>query len=130
MKKDIETREDIELLVNNFYEKVKRDDLIGFIFTDVRKVNWDKHLPVMYRFWENVLFFSGGYTGNPLEMHKKLHGHIFLKKEYFQRWIDLFNDTADELFEGPNSVNIKQRAFGISAIMQTKIFQKDDPGGI
>ena len=40
MKKDIETRDDIELLVNSFYEKVKADPVIGHIFTDVFKVNW------------------------------------------------------------------------------------------
>ena len=46
MKKDIENRGDIILLINTFYEKVKRDEVIGYIFNDVAKVNWEKHLPV------------------------------------------------------------------------------------
>ena len=64
MKKDIKTREDIELLVISFYDKVKADDTIGYIFNDVAKVNWEKHLPVMFDFWENILFFTGGYLGS------------------------------------------------------------------
>ena len=40
MKKDIANRDDIILLINTFYEKVKKDQVIGYIFNDVAKVNW------------------------------------------------------------------------------------------
>ena len=50
MKKDIANRTDIELLVNKFYDKVTADTTIGYIFTDVAKVNWELHLPRMYDF--------------------------------------------------------------------------------
>lgn len=56
MKKDIEDRKDIELLINSFYDKVKQDAIIGSFFTEVVQVNWEKHLPVMYNFWENIVF--------------------------------------------------------------------------
>ena len=59
MKKDIRTRRDIERLVDRFYDKVKADDLLGPVFNDVARVNWEKHLPVMYDFWDNTIFFSG-----------------------------------------------------------------------
>jgi len=55
MKKDIENRTDIEQLVRSFYDKVNTDDTIGYIFNDIAKVNWEKHFPVMFDFWENVL---------------------------------------------------------------------------
>jgi hemoglobin len=73
MKKDIESKEDIILLVNSFYERIKADDTIGYIFNDIVKVNWEKHLPVMYSFWENSLFYTGSYEGNPMELHNHLH---------------------------------------------------------
>ncbi len=66
MKHDIENRKDIEQLINRFYDKVKQDNMIGFIFNDVAKVNWQKHLPVMYDFWENIIFLSNKYAGNPM----------------------------------------------------------------
>ncbi len=85
MRKEIETREDIELLVNRFYEKVIQDGSIGFIFNDVAKVNWEKHLPIMYNFFENLLFYTGSYVGNPMELHRHISRKLPLTNEHFQR---------------------------------------------
>ena len=51
-KKDILSRADIELLVNRFYDKVKEDAILGYLFNDVAKTNWQVHLPKMYDFWK------------------------------------------------------------------------------
>lgn len=122
MKSDIVSREDIELLVNRFYDKVKRDEVIGYIFNDVIKINWEKHLPVMYDFWENALFYSGGYTGNPIKTHQQLHAVSPLDTAHFERWISLFITTVDELFAGEKASLAKQRALSIATVMQIKIF--------
>ncbi|MGG9971118.1 group III truncated hemoglobin [Ferruginibacter sp. SUN002] len=122
MKKDIETITDIQLLVNAFYEKVKADKTIGYIFNDVVKVNWEKHLPVMYNFWENTLFFTGTYEGNPMELHKQLHRLTPLTAAHFKEWTLLFTSTVDELFSGTKAELAKQRALSIATIMQVKIF--------
>lgn len=124
MRKDIETRDDIELLVNSFYEKVKADLVIGYIFTDVFKVNWEKHLPKMYDFWENNLFYTGTYSGNPMISHQHLHKMHPLSADHFERWVSLFTSTVDELFHGAKAKLAKQRANSISAVLQTKLFGK------
>ena len=121
MKSDIANRNDIILLVNTFYEKVKKDQVIGYIFNDVAKVNWEKHLPVMYDFWENVIFFTGAYTGNPMTAHKLLNNKTPLNAAHFQEWIKLFTQTVDELFEGEKAELTKQRAISIATVMQIKI---------
>lgn len=121
MKKDIENREDIQLMVDTFYDKVKPDPIIGHIFTDLVKVNWEKHLPVMYDFWENTLFFTGTYEGNPMELHRHLHQAIPLNAAHFNQWIKLFTLTVDELFEGKKAMLAKQRAVSIAGVMQIKI---------
>jgi len=123
MEKDIDTIADIELLVNTFYDKVKESPVIGYIFNDVVKVNWEMHLPVMYRFWENVIFYTGGYTGNPLMIHKHLNKMFPLTKEHFGEWNKLFLTTVDELFEGDKANLAKQRALSISTVMQLEIFK-------
>jgi hemoglobin len=125
MKKDIATKADIELLVNSFYDKVKTDPVIGYIFTDIVKVNWQKHLPVMYTFWENALFYTGSYTGNPMELHKHLHRVMPLKVEHFRQWNKLFTATVDSLFSGEKALLAKQRAISISNVMQIKILEED-----
>jgi hemoglobin len=126
MKKDIENREDIELLVTHFYEKVKTDDTIGFIFNDIAKINWHKHLPVMFNFWENVLFYTGNYDGNPLQVHQHLHKAVPLTKKHFNRWNQLFIETVDELFSGAIANLSKQRALSISTVMQLKVLNPED----
>lgn len=124
MKNDIESKKEIELLVDTFYIKVKADELIGYIFTDIAKVNWEKHLPVMYSFFENMLFYTGSYTGNPMELHKHINRLYPLTAEHFVRWNLLFTTTVDELFTGDKAELAKQRAKSISAVMQIKILNE------
>ncbi len=121
MKKDILARSDIELLVDAFYAKIKVDNLIGFIFTDINNVNWEKHLPIMYNFFENMLFYTGSYTGNPMEVHKHVNRLFPLTTEHFLRWNLLFSKTVDELFAGKTAELVKQRVNSISTVMQLKI---------
>lgn len=123
MKKDIENRTDIESLIRSFYEKVKTDETIGYIFNDIVKVNWEKHFPVMFDFWENVLFYTGNYDGNPVEIHQHLNRVIPLTAAHFKQWNKLFSQTVDELFEGTTAMLAKQRAVSISTVMQIKILK-------
>ena len=123
MKKDIESRADIELLIRSFYGKVKTDETIGYIFNDIAKVNWEKHFPVMFDFWENVLFYTGTYDGNPVEIHQHLNRVVPLTAAHFNQWNKLFSQTIDELFEGTTAMLAKQRAVSISTVMQIKILK-------
>lgn len=124
MKKDISSKKDIETLVDTFYMKVREDELIGSIFTDLARVDWEKHLPVMYGFFENMLFYSGSYTGNPMELHKHINRLFPLTAAHFTRWIDLFNGTVDALFAGETAEQAKQRIKSIAAVMQLKILNE------
>jgi len=107
---DITTSEDIKHLINSFYEKVKKDDKIGFIFNNVAQVNWEQHLPKMYAFWEFLLLGQESYKGNPFEAHKKLNEKVNLTREHFDQWLNLFHQTVDEHFSGLNAVEAKNRA--------------------
>jgi len=119
--KDISNRRDIELLINSFYEKVKPDPVIGYVFTDIMKINWQEHLPAIYNFWENAILFTGNYSGNLMQVHRHIHDITPLTPAQFQRWTDLFCATVDELFEGEKAILAKQRALGIATTMQIKI---------
>ncbi|MBL0343119.1 MAG: group III truncated hemoglobin [Bacteroidetes bacterium] len=121
MKTEISGRTEIELLVNKFYEKVQKDDLIGFFFTAIIPVDWDKHLPVMYDFWEGIVFGTGTYQGNTMAKHLNLHNKSSMESKHFERWLELFNTTVDENFIGSNALLIKQRALSISTVIQIKI---------
>jgi hemoglobin len=120
MKTDIKNRSDIEKLINAFYDKIKIDSKIGYFFNDVAKVNWEKHLPRMYDFWENVIFSTGDFVGNPMAKHKELHQKSTMTEAHFQHWNALFNETVDELFIGEKAEEIKQRAANIAMAMMYK----------
>ncbi|MGZ5245555.1 MAG: group III truncated hemoglobin [Flavitalea sp.] len=127
MKSDISNRDDIQKLVLTFYGKVKQDQVIGYIFSDVAKVNWEKHLPVMYDFWEHVLFGTGNYSGNPMVTHTRLNEKIPLSAEHFNQWKSIWTSTVDELFEGEIAELAKQRAVSIATVMQIKV-TRGNPG--
>lgn len=121
MKKDIETKDDIRLLIDAFYTKVRSNEVIGYIFNDIARVDWEHHTPIICDFWESVLFHTGPYARNPLQIHKALNEQHPLTAGHFKEWLRLFNDTVDELFEGLNAGLIKQRAQSIATVMQLKI---------
>ncbi|MFY0598307.1 MAG: group III truncated hemoglobin [Cyclobacteriaceae bacterium] len=120
-KSDILTRKDVELLIDSFYKRVVKDDMIGFFFNDVIRLDWQKHIPVMYDFWESVLFQKPTYRGNPLQKHLHLHQLHALKKEHFDQWLLLFSKTLDDLFCGEKTELAKTRALSIATVIQIKI---------
>lgn len=120
MKTDIRNKRDIEKLVNAFYEKVKTDEVIGYLFTDVAKVNWEFHLSKMYNFWKNILFYTANYNGSPMAVHKELHQKSTMTETHFHHWNKLFDETVDKLFAGPKAEEIKNRASNIAQVMMYK----------
>lgn len=122
-KHDITTRKDIEQLINAFYEKVRQDDVIGFIFNDVADVDWPRHLPIMYDFWENILLDTGVYPRNVMAPHFALNEKVRLLPEHFSRWIQLFETTVQELFRGEKADMAVTRARSIKGIMEIKMQQ-------
>ena len=119
--KDITERADIEVLVNSFYDKVKADTTIGYIFTEVAAVNWIVHLPKMYQFWETVLLGKMSFKGNPMLTHIELSRKTTMESKHFDQWLTLWAETIDEHFEGPIAEDAKQRGKSIAGLMLYKI---------
>ena len=120
-KPDIAGRAEIETLVNAFYDRVRGDEVLGFIFNEVAQTNWTAHLPKMYAFWETVLFRSGGYTGNPLAAHAKLVPLTDMGRAQFDRWLMLFRGTVDDLFAGEKAEHIKNCAEDMANVIHARI---------
>ena len=123
VKRDIETREDLFLLVSSFYQKLLTDETISYIFTDVAKIDLDEHLPVLVDFWDMVLFQSDTYRKNAMQPHLHLHQQTPFQKHHFDTWLNYFKSTVDELFEGEKAFMIKERATSIATMMQVKVIQ-------
>lgn len=117
MKKDIAERQDVELLVDQFYSRVNADPLLSSIFNDLAKVDWAHHLPKMYSFWSSVLLDENSYKGRPFPPHAVLP----ISKIHFERWLTLFRETLTENFEGPTSDLALERANNLAAIFNSKL---------
>lgn len=123
MKKDIENRDDLLLLIEAFYKKLLADDSINYIFTDVAKINIGHHFPVLVNFWDTILFQSGTYQKNAIQPHIALHQKSPLEKHHFETWLLYFKESVDELFAGDNAFIVKERAVSIATVMQIKLKQ-------
>lgn len=121
MKKPLESRKDIELLVRTFYGRVLEDDLIGHFFTKVIQLNFEKHLPVMFDFWESVIFQTGNYSHNPMTKHFELDNLSKIEPVHFERWIKLWRRSVNDFFEGDKADLAKKRAKMIADLMLYKI---------
>jgi hemoglobin len=115
--KDIISPEDVKLLVDSFYDKVNKDDQLAPVFNNFAKVDWEKHLPVMYQFWESLLLGSMTYKGQPFPKHAILP----VTQQHFKRWIELFIKTVNENFTGKKAEEAKQRARNIAMVFQHKM---------
>ena len=122
MKRDIESRADIYLLVKDFYVKLMNDDLMHHFFSDFSNTQLlEEHLQTLVDFWDNILFFSGTYQKNAMRPHLDLQAMKPFKTTHFDHWLLHFNHTVDEHFEGEIAHAAKSRALSIATVMQIKI---------
>lgn len=99
------TEDNIRTLVYRFYDKIRIDPEVGPVFHAAIQ-DWDKHLGIMVRFWSTVMLASRSYKGNPLAAHMGLG----IKPYMFTRWLKLWKETTEELFDEKCSVRFQEKA--------------------
>lgn len=115
--KDIEAIEDIKLLVDTFYSRVRNNETIGFIFDERIEDRWPEHLEKMYRFWQTVLLDEHTYFGSPFPPHANMP----IDENHFNTWLALFTATVDELFAGKVADEAKWRANKMATMFLSKL---------
>lgn len=119
--------DDIKLLVNTFYDRIRTDALLGPVFNQRIGDKWPEHLDKMYRFWQTVLLGEHTYLGSPFPPHAQLP----VDHMHFAAWMALFTKTIDELFTGPKAEEAKWRAAKMAELFEAKISHlKNNPLGI
>lgn len=114
-------------MVDSFYTLVKKDEVIGYIFNEVVELSWDKHITVMYNFWDTILLGNIAYKGNPMQAHIDLDKKETLQPEHYERWVKLFTETIDNLFEGDKAEEAKTRAKNMMGLIAFKVEQSRNP---
>lgn len=117
----------ISLLVDRFYEKIRRDDRIGPIFKNKIGNEWELHLSKMKDFWASVAFNAGRYSGKPVPKHQAL---TTTRPEHFEIWLTLFEETLIETAPTPDVVPyFMKRASLIAQSLQLAMFGVPDIPG-
>jgi hemoglobin len=124
---DITTREDCERLVRAFYGRAMTDPIIGWLFTDVARLDLEEHVPVITSFWETVLLGGQSYRGGTFRPHAVLHRKAGLRHGHFVRWLGLWEDTVNELFDGPTADEAKAHARRVAAAFQRRLAGLPEP---
>jgi hemoglobin len=124
---DLESRADCERLVRAFYERVMVDPIIGWLFTDIAKLDLEAHIPRITAFWETLLLDARTYTGGAFAVHAKLHAKAPLLRGHFDRWLYLWRGTVDELFAGERAELAKAHADRVAAAFHARLHGLEDP---
>lgn len=116
-KPDIRTIDDIYLLVNEFYGKIRENDLLGPIFNGIIQDRWPEHLEKMYRFWQTVLLETPTYSGSPFPPHANLP----VSKLHFDTWLAVWHSVIDNYFSGEKADEAKWRGDKMATMFLYKI---------
>lgn len=116
-RSDIVDADDVERLVRDFYRAAAMDDVLGPVF-EAAHVNWNAHVATLIDFWSWQLLGEHEYDGNPLRAHEPVHQRTPLTPAHYERWLELFVDTIDELFVGPTAELAKGRGRKMAAAME------------
>jgi hemoglobin len=119
--RDLDDREQVAEMVRRFYRDVAQDDLLGPMFNDVARVDWSEHLPKLTDFWCRMLFAEPGYQGNPLRAHQTVHAQRPFTAAHFERWLNLFFDTVELGWVGPNAEKVKAFATKVARVHSAQL---------
>jgi len=122
MKSDIQNREDISLIMTEFYVKLLEDNLVKHFFEDIIQQNHlEEHIETITDFWNGMLFNDTAYQNNAMQPHLILNETKPFMKEHFKTWLHHFTATIDENFKGDKAEMAKTRALSIATVMEIKM---------
>jgi hemoglobin len=122
------TENQIVALVDAFYTKVRRDEVLAPVFERaIAPDSWPVHLAKMYDFWSSVMLTTGRYKGNPLGVHMRVAG---LEAGMFARWLALFRATAEELFAPELAARFRAKSERIAESLQLGLFYRPGQAGL
>ena len=127
MNRDVETREDLEKILRDFYTRLLSSDELRPFFDKFREEHvLENHLKDLSDFWESALFYRGSYKTNVMEIHRKIDENMKISSVHFKAWLLNFDQAVDDLYKGQNSETMKARARSIATVMQIKFQDPDE----
>jgi len=120
------TEAELRDVLAKFYEGVRADPVLGPVFNGIVD-DWDSHMLRLEEFWSSLMLSSGRYKGNPVAMHM-MHAAV-IKSEMFERWLELWRKTTDEILSPEAARLLQERADRIAVRLQLSMFGDRAIGG-
>lgn len=112
----------IDRLVRSFYARARLDPLLGPVF-ESKVHDWEAHFAQMGAFWSSVALMSGQYHGQPMAKHIPLP----IDTPHFDRWLEIFAATANDVCPAPAAAHFLERAHRIADSLEMGIaFKKGE----
>lgn len=112
------TQEQLKIFITRFYAKVRQDELLGVVFNDVAQVDWGHHIPLLCKFWNSIMLGTKEYHGNAYIKHVTLSTKTLITDSHFERWLNLFKETAEAILSVEDAQKIMERATMIAKSLQ------------
>lgn len=123
MKAQEITIQSIQKLMDVFYAKIRNDQNgVGELFNrqiGTSDEEWNHHKAKIASFWEGMLLGSGNYNGQPLKAHIDLAP---FPQEFFETWLNLFEESLHLVFVDEKANLILQRAQMIAQRFQSVLY--------
>lgn len=113
------TEELIKKLVINFYQKIQQDEILGPIFNDIAKVDWNHHIPLICQFWNSIMLKTNEYHGHAYRKHVILGEKTNLTEAHFSRWLNIFQEEAFKYLPAREAQLITDKATMIADSLKT-----------
>ncbi len=96
-------RENILQFLTVFYGRIRKHKELGGIFERIigtDKEEWQKHIEHICEFWCSLILRSGTFNGSPMQKHIAITD---IKRHHFNQWLEIFGQTAKEMYDNNNS---------------------------
>jgi hemoglobin len=120
--RDLDAEEEIFEMVTRQYAVVVQDDLLAPYFgIDEGFVDWQALIGSVTDFWNHVLLYAPDYPIDPIERHRPVHDRQPITGDALDRWLEIFHETVDAGWSGPNAERAKKRGTGMAWAMAQRL---------
>ena len=106
------TKENLRIMVIRFYTEILKDETVGPFFIErlgdnLYNETWAPHIDLLTNFWASISLGDTDYRSSPFAPHAQMPG---LQASTFKRWLELFFQTLDGLYEPQIANMFKERS--------------------
>ncbi|WP_051609113.1 group III truncated hemoglobin [Fodinicurvata fenggangensis] len=111
----------IDRLVRDFHARIRKDPVLAPVFLEAIGQDWDSHMARMRRFWSAEMLGTERELDDPAPTHRSLQE---LRPAHFDRWLDLFRQSAFSICDRQSAYAFVARAERIAEQRKHAVFQK------